>query len=93
MNKEGRIKTQSSTPLPRGYTFIYPRTKRVRTTSTTSRVYFYVPMNKEDYTTPQNVLHNLAGILLCTRIHEEIITAHMGILLYTRNYEADILLG
>ena len=56
-------------PLPRGYTFIYPQTKRERTTSTPSRVYFYIPANKEDYTTPQNFLHNLAGILLCSMFY------------------------
>ena len=42
------------------------------TAPTPSRVYFYVPMTKEDYTTPQNFLHDLAGILLYTSIHEEI---------------------
>ena len=77
-NNRGRIKAQSSTPQPRGYTFIYPRTKRVTqhlgTFSTTLRVYFYIPTNKEDYTKPRNFLHNLAGILLCTRNKTEYIT-------------------
>ena len=70
--QRGVNKSQSSTPQPRGYTFIYPQTKRVthhlKTFSTPSRVYFYIPTNKEG----TNNIHSLTGILLCTHEQREL---------------------
>ena len=58
---------------------------------TTSRVYFYIPADKEGYTKPRIIPHTLTGILLYTRnnqgtSHATTTYNHMGILLYTHKH-------
>ena len=74
-------------PHPRGYTFIYPRTKRERATSTPSRVYFYVPANKDGYNNSHTQSRGYTFIYPRTKRDTTAQKAHTrnlaGILLYT----------
>ena len=93
VNKKGRIKVQCSTLQPRGYTFIYPQTKRVTQNlgsfPTPSRVYFYTPATIRVHHT--QLLHTTTWVYFYTPTNTEGYTklrnfphTLAGILLYTR---------
>ena len=92
VNKKGRIKVQCSTLQPRGYTFIYPQTKRVTQNlgsfPTPSRVYFYTPATIRVHHT--QLLHTTTWVYFYTPTNTEGYTklrnfphTLAGILLYT----------